>query len=129
MQYAVIVSGGKQYRVSIGDIIEVDRLQIKDAGADVLFNKVLLHKTESETSVGTPTLSDVVVKGLLVENMKGEKIYVSKFKAKVRHRRRIGFRSHLSKVQIIQVGNDQLSVKKEVIEKTEKPKKTKKKAE
>ena len=129
MQYAVIVSGGKQYRVSVGDIIEVDRLQIKDAGVDVLFNTVLLHKTDSETSVGTPTLPDVIVKGLLVENMKGEKLYVSKFKAKVRHRRRIGFRSHLSKVQIVQVGNDQLSVKKEVADKAEKPKRAKKKAE
>lgn len=128
MQYAVIVSGGKQYRVSVGDIIDVDRLKVAE-NSDVLFDAVLLHRTDDKTLIGTPKLLDVVVKGKVLENGKGVKLYVSKFKAKVRHRRRIGFRSHLSKVQIVQVGNDQFSVKKEVVEKAEKPKKTKKKAE
>lgn len=129
MQYAVIVSGGKQYKVSVGDIIEVDRLKVAEQ-KDVLFDTVLLHRTDSDIMVGTPKLADVVVKGKVLENGKGEKIYVSSFKAKVRHRKRIGFRSLLSKVQIVQVGKDQLSVKKteEASGEAEKPKRGRKKA-
>ncbi len=107
MQYAVIVSGGKQYRVSVGDTIEVDRLPIAENN-DVVFDTVLLHRTDDKTLIGTPKLPDVVVKGKVLENGKGEKIYVSSFKAKVRHRKRIGFRAFLSKVQIIQVGKEKL---------------------
>lgn len=107
MQYAVIVSGGKQYKVSVGDIIEVDRLKIAENN-EVLFDTVLLHRTDNDISVGTPHLANVAVKGKVLENKKGEKIYVSKFKAKARHRRRIGFRSLLSKVQIVQVGKEKL---------------------
>lgn len=107
MHYAVIASGGKQYKVSVGDIIEVDRLKAaKDS--DVLFDAVLLHRTDSEILVGTPNLSDVVVKGKVIENGKGVKLYVSKFKAKARYRRRIGFRSLLSTIQITQVGKEKL---------------------
>lgn len=107
MQYAVIVSGGKQYRVSVGNIIEVDRLSIAE-NSDVVFDTVLLYRADDKILVGTPTLPDVVVKGKVLENGKGEKLYVSKFKAKVRHRRRIGFRALLSKVQIVQVGKEKL---------------------
>lgn len=129
MQYTIIASGGKQYKVSVGDIIEVDRLKAA-VNSDVVFDNVLLHKIDSETLVGTPNLSGVVVKGKVLENGKGVKLYVSKFKAKSRHRRRIGFRSHLSTVQIIQIDKEQLSLKPiKVEEKVEKPKKSKKKTE
>lgn len=127
MQYAVIVSGGKQYRVSAGDIIEVDRLSVAE-NSDVVFDTVLLHRADDKILVGTPILADVVVKGKVLENGKGEKLYVSKFKAKVRHRRRIGFRAFISKVQIVQVGNQELSAKPAEDKKPEKPKRSKKKA-
>lgn len=128
MHYAVIVSGGKQYRVSVGDIIEVDRLPVAE-NADVVFDNVLLFKSGDETKVGTPTVSGVKVAGTVLSNNKGEKIYVSKFKAKARYRRTIGFRAFLSKIQITQVGDEKLKKAADLAkpEAEEKPKRTRKK--
>jgi len=98
MQYAVIKTGGKQYRVSEGDIIEVDKLELKDNS--VVFDNVLLVVTDDSVQIGKPFIQDAKVKGKLLEQKKGEKIRVAKFKSKVRYRRVAGFRAMLSKVQI-----------------------------
>lgn len=97
MKYAVIKTGGKQYKVSEGDIIEVDRLN-KEIGK-IFFDDVLLYVDEKTVNIGKPTLSEKV-EGMLLENIKGDKIRVSKFKSKVRYRRTSGFRASLSKVKI-----------------------------
>lgn len=130
MYYAVIVTGGKQYRVSVGDIIEADRLPVAE-NAEVVFDNVLLFVSGKETKIGTPTLSGVKVVGKVLGNIKGEKIRVSKFKAKSRHRRTIGFRAFLSKIQITQVGDEKLKEASEIVKKeeAEKPKRSRKKAE
>ncbi len=99
MQYAVIKAGGKQYKVSTGDTLEVDKLDF--AGKKTMtFNEVLLSVNEDSVVVGKPTVSGASVDASLVEEKKGEKIRVMKFKAKSRYRRTTGFRAQLSVIKI-----------------------------
>jgi len=112
MKYAVIQTGGKQYRVSEGDSLEVERLTTSPT-EKIVFNDVLLMVADGDIKVGTPYVSGLSVIAEVVAQVKGEKIRVSKFKAKARYRRTTGHRQSLSKIQILQIGD-----KKEV--KTEK---------
>lgn len=104
MNYAVIKTGGKQYKVSVGDIIEIDKISVKDDGK-VIFEEVLLLASDSGVKIGEPTLKGEKVVGKLLEHLKGDKVRVSKFKSKVRYRRVTGFRASLSKVQIEEIGS------------------------
>lgn len=99
MKYAVIKSGGKQYRVCEGDIIEVDRLSF-DKGEKASFSEVLLLVNDGQIKIGTPLVSDVKVTGKVIDQLKGKKIRVAKFKAKARYRRVMGFRPSLTRIQI-----------------------------
>lgn len=99
MEYAVIRTGGKQYRVSPGDIIEIDKLPIKKEQS-VTFDDVLLSVSDGKIKIGTPVVSDIKVKAKVLDQVKGEKIRVAKFKSKVRYRRVMGFRAHLTRIQI-----------------------------
>lgn len=119
MKYAVIKSGGKQYRVAEGDVIEVDRLSSEKG--KISFEEVLLLVNEGSLKIGKPFVSGEKVLATLVENIKGDKIRVSKFKAKARYRRTTGFRAQLSQVKIDQIGDK--SAKKEVKEAKEAKKK------
>ncbi len=102
MKYAVIQTGGKQYRVSEGDIIEVERLSgAKDE--TISFTDVLLYTADGTVNLGTPLIEGATVTGKIVDHLKGEKIRVSKYKAKVRYRRVTGHRQSLTKVQIEQI--------------------------
>ena len=116
MKYAVIKTGGKQYKVQEGDVIEIDRLaNLKDE--NVIFDDVFLVVNEGVAKIGNPTVSGVKVTAKLLENLRGEKIRVSKFKSKVRYRVTTGFRAELSKVQIEKIGGgitDKPAIKKEV---------------
>lgn len=102
MKYAVIKTGGKQYRVSEGDIIEIDRLAA-ELDHQVEFDKILLFVADDTVKIGKPNLTDVSVKGKVLEQIKGKKIRVAKFKAKARYRRVTGFRSQLTSVKIDKV--------------------------
>jgi large subunit ribosomal protein L21 len=102
MNYAVIRTGGKQYKVSEGDVIEIDRLA--DKNGKISFEEVLLLVNDGKVKLGKPTISGEKVEAKLVENIRGEKLRVSKYKAKVRYRRTTGFRAELSKVQIEKIG-------------------------
>lgn len=104
MKYAVIKSGGKQYKVSEGDVIEIDRLP-QEKGK-VTFGDVLLLVADGAVKLGKPTVTNEKVEAALVENFKGDKIRVSKYKSKVRYRKTIGFRASLSRVKIEKVGSD-----------------------
>lgn len=99
MKYAVIQTGGKQYKVSEGDTIETERLPIS-VGKTHPFHEVLLLVSDEKRDVGTPFVSGVEVMATVLEHTKGEKIRVSKFKAKVRYRRVLGHRQMLSRVKI-----------------------------
>ncbi|OGH18799.1 MAG: 50S ribosomal protein L21 [Candidatus Levybacteria bacterium RIFCSPHIGHO2_12_FULL_38_12] len=98
MEYVVITSGGKQYKVCPGDTIEVDNLNAeKDSSVDL--SEVLLHVSDGKVTVGRPKVSGIIVKAKVIGDVKGKKIDVSTFKAKTRIRRTIGFRS--SKTQLL----------------------------
>lgn len=99
MKYAVIKTGGKQYRVSEGESFEVDKLPF-DKNKDVIFEEVLLLADDKEVKIGKPFIKGAKVKGVILDQKKGEKIRVSKFKSKVRYRRVMGFRPQISVVRI-----------------------------
>lgn len=99
MEYVVIKSGGKQYRVSEGDILLVDKLLV-DEGKLMTFKDILLHVLDSKVQIGAPLVKNLEVKAKVLKQLKGDKIRVAKFKSKVRYRRVVGFRPHLTRVQI-----------------------------
>ena len=99
MKYAVIKTGGKQYKVSEGDVIEVDRL-LGEKDDKITFDEVLLVVSDASTKIGEPFIKGAKVEGKLIEQLKGDKVRVAKFKSKVRFRRVTGFRASLSKVLI-----------------------------
>lgn len=99
MEYVVIRSGGKQYKVSKGSIIEVDKLLL-EKDKETVFDDILLHVNNGKVRVGDPKVLDVKVKAKVLDQIKGEKIRVAKFKAKVRYRRVMGFRPSLTRLRI-----------------------------
>lgn len=117
MEYAVIQTGGKQYKVSPGMMLDVDSL--KDAKGEVTFDKVLLHVNGDVVAVGTPHLTGLVVSGRVLGAKKGEKIRVSKFKGKSRYRKSIGFRESLTSVEILPFGKAKVVAEKQKAAKKE----------
>ncbi len=99
MVYAIIETGGKQYRVSEGDEVLVEKLDIGE-GENVVFDRVLAVVKKGELVVGTPMVSGAKVTGKVVEQGKGKKILVFKYKAKSNYRRRQGHRQPFTKVVI-----------------------------
>lgn len=100
--YAVVVTGGKQYKVEAGDMIYVEKLDTED-GAEVVFDQVLAVGGEDGVKFGTPALSGVTVTGKAVKTGKGKKIIVYKMKAKKNYRRKQGHRQPYTKVEIIAI--------------------------
>ncbi len=97
--YAVIMSGGKQYRVSEGDLVRLEELGV-DSGAEVEFKDVLLVKTDDQTYIGQPVVEGATVKGVVEERGQGDKVLVFKYKKKKQYRRTRGHRQHFSAVRI-----------------------------
>jgi len=102
MSFAVIETGGKQYKVSASNILKVEKLNIQK-GKKVEFKKVLLLNDDKTTEVGNPTISGAVVEGLLLENIKDRKIIVFKKRRRQNSRKRYGHRQPLSKIQITKI--------------------------
>jgi len=90
--YAVIETGGKQYRVEEGTVFEHERLGDVEVGRVVEFDKVLLLVEDGEVRVGTPYLEGVKVKGEIRQDARGPKIIVYKYKSKKGYRRKAGHR-------------------------------------
>lgn len=105
MKYAVIQSGGKQYKVVEGDTVEVDKLGLSPDDK-YTFSEVLLFVEDSTRKVGTPVVAGVVVSGTVIGEKKTKKIRVATFKAKAKYRRVKGHRSVMTHVKIdkIQAG-------------------------
>lgn len=99
MKYAIIETGGKQYKVENGTIIEIEKLQGSKNGI-VSFDKVLLYVDDSDVKIGKPYLTEYIVRAKHLSDFKGDKIRVAKFRAKSRYRRVRGHRQSLSRVQI-----------------------------
>jgi large subunit ribosomal protein L21 len=106
--YAIIKSGGKQYRVAEGEVLRVEKLDV-DSGSPVEFTDVLLVKTETETFIGQPLVEGALVKGVIEGVGKLGKVLVFKYKKKKQYRRTRGHRQQFSEVRIesISVGADQ----------------------
>ena len=100
--YAIIETGGKQYRVSVGETISVERLAA-EAGADLTIDRVLLLGGDGATRVGTPIVDGATVTARVDDHLRGEKIVVFKYKAKKRYRRRIGHRQELTRLTITSI--------------------------
>lgn len=99
MEYAIIRSGNKQYKVFRDSIITVERLHSK-IGEKIVFDDVLMHISDGKLNLGKPRSLGVTVLGIVLEHTKGEKIRIAKFKAKSKYRRVTGHRQHLTKVKI-----------------------------
>lgn len=102
--YAIVETGGKQYRVKTGDTIAVERLT-SEPGDTLDLGRVLLvaGDAEGETRVGTPGIDGAVVRAEVVEHARGEKIVVFRYKSKVRYRRKTGHRQALTRVRITDI--------------------------
>ena len=100
--YAIIATGGKQYRVSEGDVIYIEKI---DAQVDstVSFD-VLLVGNDGDVKIGTPVVEGVKVEGKVVGQIRGEKIVVYKYKSKKNYRRKQGHRRPYTKVEITKIG-------------------------
>lgn len=97
--YAIIETGGKQYRVVVGDTLAVEKLPY-EPGSDVTFDRVLMIGGDGPARVGTPLLAGASVTGQVAEQYRGPKIVVFKYKPKKRYRRRTGHRQSLTRVAI-----------------------------
>ena len=100
--YAVIETGGKQYKVSEGDIIFVEKLGVEE-GEAVTFDKVLIVGNDENVTVGTPVVEGATVEAKVVKNGKAKKIYVFKMKRKKNYRRKKGHRQPFTKVEIAKI--------------------------
>ena len=97
--YAVIETGGKQYRVSPGDVIDVEKLD-REVGARVDLSSVLLVDADGDVSVGTPTVDGARVTAEVADQFRGPKIIVYKYKAKTHYRRKNGHRQSYTRLRI-----------------------------
>lgn len=100
--FAIIETGGKQYRVKPGDTIEVERLP-GDPGSSMDFDRVLMVGGEGATRVGSPSVAGALVRAEVVGQKRGEKIIVFRFKSKVRYRRKTGHRQELTRLKITDI--------------------------
>ena len=96
---AIIVTGGKQYNVSEGDIVFIEKLEV-ESGDTVTFDQVLAIVDGENTTFGAPTVSGASVSAKVVKNGKGKKITVFKYKPKKGYRKRQGHRQPYTKVEI-----------------------------
>jgi len=99
MKYAIVQSGGKQYRCEEGGAIEVDRLPV-EAGAMHEFTEVLLVANNGDVQVGAPTVTGASVTTTVLEQIKGPKLTVFHYKAKERQRRKTGHRQQYTRLKI-----------------------------
>lgn len=99
--FAIIQTGGKQYKVSVGDSVKVEKLEL-EVGTKVNF-EVLLTSDNGKIVAGNPVLNNVVCTAEVVEQGKGDKIVVYKYKAKKNYRRKQGHRQPYTKVKILEI--------------------------
>ena len=110
MKYAVIKTGGKQYKVTEGQIIEVEKLA--SDGKSFVFEEVLLSVDGDKLELGTPTIAGLKVYADVVSEVKGDKIEVFKFKSKSRYRKHTGHRQKYTQLKITGIGIKKVTAKK-----------------
>jgi large subunit ribosomal protein L21 len=100
--YAVVETGSKQYRVAVGDTLEVERLGV-EAGQPVTFDRVLLVNTDGQLRVGTPVVEGASVVADVVKDIRGPKRIAFKMKRRKGYHRKVGHRQELTVVQIKEI--------------------------
>ncbi len=118
--YAVIKTGGKQYRVQLGDTISVEKLN-EEVGSTITFNEVLVMGEGADLKVGTPFIEGASVGGKVVDAGKGEKVIIYKHKAKKDYRKKQGHRQPFTAVEITSIGDKVAPAKKEEAPKAKAP--------
>ncbi|MEI3518957.1 MAG: 50S ribosomal protein L21 [Clostridia bacterium] len=104
--YAIIETGGKQYRVKNGDQIAVEKLSNVEDGSKVVFDKVLVVGEGADVKVGAPYVEGSVVEGKVIETGKGKKVVIFKYKAKKDYRKKQGHRQPYTLVEITAVDGE-----------------------
>ena len=104
--YAIIETGGKQYRVKNGDQIAVEKLSNVEDGSKVVFDKVLVVGEGADVKVGAPYVEGSVVEGTAIETGKGKKVIIFKYKAKKDYRKKQGHRQPYTLVEITSIDGD-----------------------
>jgi large subunit ribosomal protein L21 len=100
--YAVIETGGKQYRVTAGDTLDVERLET-EAGKPHTFDRVLLVANDGKVTVGAPTLAGAKVVADVTQHLRGEKKIAFKMKRRKGYHRTVGHRQELTRVKITDI--------------------------
>jgi len=100
--FAVIETGGKQYKVQEGDVLAVEKLN-QEEGQKVTFDKVLLIDEEGKTLIGTPHVKNALVKAEIIENFKDKKVIVFKKKRRKQYKKKRGHRQELTRIKIEQI--------------------------
>jgi large subunit ribosomal protein L21 len=100
--YAVVKTGGKQYRVSPGDSIEVEKLPF-DVGEQVELDEVLLVANGKGAKIGRPLVKGAKVKATVTRQARGRKVIIFKFRSSKRYRRRRGHRQHYTRLRIDEI--------------------------
>ena len=100
--YAIIRTGGKQYRVSEGDVLNVEKLNVEE-GQEVVFDEVLTVVNDGEVKVGAPTVAGAKVTAKVAKQGKADKIFVFKYRAKSNYRKRQGHRQPFTQVEITSI--------------------------
>lgn len=103
MAYAVFKTGGKQYRVQAGDLIDVEKINA-DVDSVVSFDEVLLINNGDSTTVGAPVVAGAAVKAKVVDQFRGKKGIAFKFKKRMGYHKTKGYRRHLTKLEITSIG-------------------------
>jgi len=110
--YAVLMTGGKQYRVEAGSTLVVEKVG-GEPGSSITFDRILLVGDGEDVTVGSPTVTGASVSATVLGEALGPKIVVFKFKQKVKYRRRTGHRQHLTRLRIDSISADGKTVKAE----------------
>ena len=100
--FAIIETGGKQYKVIEQDIIFVEKLNVNE-GDEIVFDQVVALSSDNGFTVGTPVVAGAKVTAKVLKNGKNKKIYVLKYKAKKNEKKKIGHRQPYTKVQITKI--------------------------
>jgi large subunit ribosomal protein L21 len=102
MGYAIIKTGGKQYKVAVGDKLSVDKLGVAE-GEWATFDQVLAHGEGESLSVGTPTVAGATVVAKVLKQYKADKVIAFKFKRRKGYHRKKGHRTHKTLVQVVSI--------------------------
>ena len=97
--FAVIETGGKQYKVAEGSQIKVEKLPLEE-GAEVVFDQVLMVAKDDSVQVGTPTVEKAKVKAVVLNHGRGEKVNIIKFKRRKHHMKRQGHRQSFTEIEV-----------------------------